>query len=533
MTDDATNANTPASGGPEGNPEDFGRIEELFGGGSLGKGSPLSEGPAASSLPEQNLEHDRYDMRLWREIREASAELSSLEGDEEAPSTFPALLTDLFLSYFKAQPDLLPAGGVEPRHRLANRPFVERTLEDPDTYRARGTTSLDVAASALSSLAAGERLLEEIKSRPSLKGFFEEAGKEPTFPDAKVGPDARAPEEPEQKDPEGSDTGDRPQEAPGTGLPGRDARRAVRAAAGAGREEAENVAGALAGWGLSPADLKKVPLGERLELLKALSRPEMRRLIELVGRMRNLARTRAREKVAESRDEVHAIELSGDLSRLLPSELALIASKEPLRRLAALCRLAQGRSLSWELTGKKKEKKGPLIALVDSSGSMGENQKMEWATAVALGLVDLAAGRGGLPKRASAVLHFNTSVLSEVRFSPGERGARKLLELATVGPGGGTAYEPPISRALEVARESGYEGADLILITDELCRIGEEFLEGFLAEKEHRKMRLFSVLIGYSSSGELGRYSDRVWVLADLAGTAGAANAAGEVFGLI
>src|SRR5215210_7445071 len=263
MTDDATNANTPASGGREGNPEDLGRIEELFGGGSLGKGSPLSGGPAASSLPEQNLEHDRYDMRLWREIREASAELSSLEGDQEAPSTFPALLKDLFLSYFKAQPDLLPAGGVEPRHRQANRPFVERTLEDPDTYRARVTTSLDVAASALSSLSAGERLLEEIKNRPSLRGFFEEAGKEPTFPDAKVEPDAHAPDEPEQQDPKGSDPEDRTQGASGTGLPGRDARRAVRAAAGAGREDAENVAGALAGWGLSPADLKKVPLGER------------------------------------------------------------------------------------------------------------------------------------------------------------------------------------------------------------------------------------------------------------------------------
>lgn len=91
----------------------------------------------------------------------------------------------------------------------------------------------------------------------------------------------------------------------------------------------------------------------------------------------------------------------------------------------------------------------------------------------------------------------------------------------------------PIGRALEIAADSEYEGADLVLITDELCRVNEEFVEDFLAEKERRKMHLFSVLIGYSSSGELGRYSDQVWTLTDLAGPATWADAASEVFGLI
>ncbi len=175
--------------------------------------------------------------------------------------------------------------------------------------------------------------------------------------------------------------------------------------------------------------------------------------------------------------------------------------------------------------------------VVHNSGSMGEalagspHKKMEWATAVALGLVDLAAGRGGTPKRASAVLFFNTGVAHEVRFAPGERDARKLLGVATVSAGGGTSYEPAIERALEIARESEFDGADLVLVTDELCRVGEGFLEGFLEEKQRRKMRLLSVVVGYASSGELGRYSDRVWPLTDLAGPA--MGAAGEVFGLI
>ncbi len=864
-------SNTPGDGPDEGFPrDDLARIEEAF-----GAASPLSKGPAASSLPRQNLEHDRYDERLWRELSEASGSLRDLAGDEEAPETFPALLNDLFLSYFKAQPNLLPEGSVEPRHRRANRPFLERTLEDPDTYRARATTSLDVAASGLAALAAGERLLEEIKNRPSLGDFFDEAARQPEAePDA----DDEAPT-PEEGEPD-----DAPDERPPE-LPGRDARRAVRAAAGAGKDEADRIAGALSRWGLEPADLKRVPLGERLEILRALSAPEMRRLIELVGRMRNLARKEARDKVRERRDELHSIELSGDLARLLPTELAALASPEPERRLEAEARLIEGRSLSWELKTREKEKKGPVVAMIDSCltgetkvlgpqgakrmdeiqagdlvysyddgrletrrvskawftrrqevfrvrtsnrsllasanhpflrlrrtprvrdrGSSGRylpdqwsaewarvdqlrrgdrvvimrhaidagapqtlidgtplteevawllglivgdgwvspsgvaicvygetrekaarickavwgannsrhptygirihsarlrdalqgvdelcrpahhkrvprlvsmapddikrafldgyaaadgheapggrtygstsqdlisearmmhlalgdpvsnltltanqsparirgklvtnrrpfwrfhvarrrsrglddgrvpaglqrfatgpfayqqilsiesageqetydievegsrnfvaegmvvhnsasmsGEKMEWATAVALGLVDLAAGRGGLPKRAAALVYFNARVVCEISFAPGERDARKLLAAATVGASGGTDYGPPIERALEICGEAGgaYAGADLLLVTDELCSLREDFVARLLEEKARRRMKLYSVLIGHRSSGELERYSDRVYSLYDLAGAC-SLDVAGEVFG--
>jgi uncharacterized protein with von Willebrand factor type A (vWA) domain len=233
--------------------------------------------------------------------------------------------------------------------------------------------------------------------------------------------------------------------------------------------------------------------------------------------MRNLARKSARDTVRQRTDEIHSVESSGEVSRLLPSELAALASDIPERRLEAEARLLTGGSLSWSLKGREKEKRGPVIAMIDSSGSM-EGPPMGWATAVALGVVDLAAGRGGLPRRASAIVHFNERIISEVRFAPGERDPRKLLSVATVGASGGTAYEPAIERALKIAAESSYAGADLVLVTDERCRLGDEFLLRLLGEKERRRMRLYSVLIGARSSGELERYSDAVWALGDLAG---------------
>ena len=43
--------------------EDLKRIEGLLG---REGASPMSGGPAAKDLSPQNLEHDRYDGRLWR-----------------------------------------------------------------------------------------------------------------------------------------------------------------------------------------------------------------------------------------------------------------------------------------------------------------------------------------------------------------------------------------------------------------------------------------------------------------------------------
>ncbi len=91
MTDDDHGPNAPGQD-PNGDPneEELRAVEELLGPGGAAGPTPFSAGPAASELPEQNLDHDRYDRRLWREILESSAELSSLQDDEGAPSTFPA-----------------------------------------------------------------------------------------------------------------------------------------------------------------------------------------------------------------------------------------------------------------------------------------------------------------------------------------------------------------------------------------------------------------------------------------------------------
>ena len=487
---------------------------------------------ADQSPAEQNVLQDRYDGRLFGELYEASREIRALAESEGAPETFRALLKDFFCAFYKAAPVLAPEEDVEERHRRTNRPFVERLLEDEKTRVARLWTRLDPLSSGLATLAAGRRVLEEITEEPEPKDSSQRAQEDPPPTEQQSGTGEDPPGE-------GAGTGGPPPEE-GTGDEGEptedELRRAIRAAAGEALEEAENLHEALSGWGLSPADLSKVPLGERFELARRLRGKDLRRLADLVGRMRHLAAAKRRKKEKERREEVHSVTLGGDPARILPAELAAgLASRNPSRRLDFYRRLAEGQILSHELRAEDPSGRGPVVALIDASGSMS-GQKMEWAVAVAVALVEEAAGgrRRGAPRRRASVLFFNSRPVREVDFEPGERDAKKLLDVATVGASGGTDYRPALTRAVEIVGGSRHEGADLLLVTDALFRLPEGSVEELAGHKRRLGFRLYSVLIGADrrrAEEELGRYSEEVWVAADLA--ADGDGVAGSVLGRI
>ena len=511
--------------GDEGGP----RIEDLLGLSAedleaIKSGMPqrAEESPPPS---EQNVLQDRYDGRLFGELYEASREIRALAESEGAPETFAALLRDFFCVFYKAAPVLAPAESVEEPHLRQNRPFVEGLLGDEKTNVARLWTRLDPLSSGLATLAAGRRILEETTGDPEPEDPSGRAEETPPSP-GQQGPGEDPPQEGTGAPAEGETAG---------GAPNEDLERAVRAAAGEALREAEDLHEALSGWGLSPADLRKAPLGERFELARRLRGKDLRRLTDLVGRMRRLAAASRRKKERERREEVHSVTLGGDPARVLPAELAAgLASRNPSRRLDFYRRLTEGQVLSHELRAREPSGRGPVVALIDASGSMS-GQKMEWAVAVALALVDEAGRRRrGEPGRRASVLFFNSVLVREVSFEPKERDARKLLEVAAVGAGGGTDYRPALTRAVEIAGGSRHEGADLLMVTDALFRLPEGYVGELEGHKRRLGFKLYSVLIGAErqrAEEELGRYSEEVWSAADLA--ADGEGVAGSVFGRI
>ena len=521
----------------------------------------LSERREASGFVKNNVGVDRHDTGLFGDVLEAEPELGALveRAGKDAPKTFGPLVLDLFAYFYRMVPELVAEGEVDPAHLRTNRPFIERMRDDEEVLIARLSTHTDEVASALATIEAAKRVLQELLRRPALRDWMDRQGEprpdDPAKPAADPVPEPEPPEPARLEDaedaaddedlpqdrpeeasspPEADPTEDVPDDVP-EGFAG-DLRALVRAASRAASGEAGAHARALRDWGLKPADLRTVPVAERLELARKLRTKRMRDLADVLGRMRNHRRASERRKVKANRDEVYDVETSGDIARALPSERAgAFGSGNPLRRQDFYRRLSQRKVLSYARRTEEPVGRGPVIAMIDCSWSM-TGTPMEWASAIALALAHAAAGSGapGTGARRVHAIFFNARIVLDVELVPGEKDVRKFLEIGTVDADGGTRYDHPIARARDLiaGAPSDREGTpDLLLVTDGICELLDEDANALRADKLSRGFKLVTVLVGDDAcAGSVEPFSDKVIRASDLARASGARDAAGAVF---
>jgi uncharacterized protein with von Willebrand factor type A (vWA) domain len=202
--------------------------------------------------------------------------------------------------------------------------------------------------------------------------------------------------------------------------------------------------------------------GERPEIRPLAARlkndERLRRIAALAGRFKRIAASKRRQRVKHGADEVTDIEQGSDLARALPSELSKLSHR--LLRLDFMRSMLEGRVLQYQLSGSETLGKGPLIVILDKSGSM-DGPRDIWATALALALLDHAQRE----RRMYALLGFDYHVKFEAVVKPGEPLPEEGL---FVGCSGGTDISAALTRGLEIIR--GHPGAlrkaDLVLVTD-------------------------------------------------------------------
>ncbi len=183
----------------------------------------------------------------------------------------------------------------------------------------------------------------------------------------------------------------------------------------------------------------------------------LREIALLAGRMKRIAAGKRRERVRHGADEITDIEQGDSLARALPSELARL--RHPRRRLDFLRSLVERQVLQYQLVGAETLGRGPLVLLLDKSGSM-EGVKDVWATALSLALLEHAAAE----RRPFAVLHFNGRVSFEAVVRPGEALPQDAL---FVGCDGGTDIGRALERGLELTLDPKLRRrADVVLVTD-------------------------------------------------------------------
>ncbi|MGH7788676.1 MAG: hypothetical protein ACRERC_17535 [Candidatus Binatia bacterium] len=271
------------------------------------------------------------------------------------------------------------------------------------------------------------------------------------------------------------------------------------------RDDAEQWSLHLGGGQPSSSPAAQIELGHQLA-----RNPKLKRMAELVGRMRENARALRQKLYERANEEMFSVGLGAELSRLLPPEL--LSLRHPILRRDFSRRLVDGELQVYALRAREQKGRGPMVVCLDGSSSMAGDKEI-WSKAVTLTLLDIAA-RQRRPFRsicfASAEMPLQILDLNpRQRYTPD---MRQVFALAEYFPGGGTDFQKPLSAALECLRRDGRRRGDIVFITDGECRVDAEWLRAFKREKDALGFSLFSVLIdvGPSSLGALKDFSDQI-----------------------
>ena len=297
--------------------------------------------------------------------------------------------------------------------------------------------------------------------------------------------------------------------------------RAIQKASGKGRQFVAEVQASLEGLqpglGFAPPkheqqDDGRVRLAERL-----INNDKLKRAVKLAGRLKRLAAPIKAERDKLGRSLVTGVELGDQLSLALPAEIASLRPGSRLRKVA-LVRFAEKRMQQFSMEGRTPKGRGPIVILLDESGSMYGERHL-WASAVCIACLKIASKEN----RACTIIAFNYGIRYAVKLDKKGAGYRytssrnkvsnKLPErigkladvamrVASSRPDGGTSFDHPFIAALGLDESISDERADLILITDGHAQVSPTVVEQVNKAKVESGLRVFGLTVGGGSLGQ-------------------------------
>jgi uncharacterized protein with von Willebrand factor type A (vWA) domain len=280
-------------------------------------------------------------------------------------------------------------------------------------------------------------------------------------------------------------------------------------------DDSQDLASLAQGFGTHPNQWEKLDPKVRMELAQRLQKKrKLQEIAKMVGRIKRMAVGEWSRRIVHGVDEIFDVKIGDDLEHVLPSELMHLADEDSEDIFWS--KWLEGTLLNYELRGTEKANRGAIICLLDNSGSMGGDREI-WGKGVAMALLEIARRE----KRDFYGIHFSSAYdeLMEWHFPKGWVELSDVLDYAEYFNGGGTDFETPIGRAVDVLesqfREDGATKGDIVMITDGECAVSPDWLTRFVNAKRQLDFRLYGVLIGYSGH-VLDQLSDKLFTIQDL-----------------
>ncbi|MBD3193184.1 MAG: VWA domain-containing protein [Candidatus Heimdallarchaeota archaeon] len=270
------------------------------------------------------------------------------------------------------------------------------------------------------------------------------------------------------------------------------------------------------GWNFARGLLKSKFFKNILHYSKLLEKlPALQEIVDRLGRAEAQLGAKEWRISPFSTTEVHSIEKSGDINRILPCEL--IRLSHPVTKYVFYASMFEKRLLSFQLKGweqttgpPKEEKRGPIVACVDTSGSMHGVPEI-----LAKTLILAIIRRVAKEKREVKVILFGSrGETTSFEFKRTEKGFNDLLNFLSESFGGGTDFDSAMKTALKSVEKPEFERADLLFISDGLGQFRDSKLNSRWENwKEENDACFYSVVIANDRPGGLSSISNEIFYL--------------------
>ncbi|WP_165767922.1 VWA domain-containing protein [Virgibacillus indicus] len=445
-------------------------------------------------INESVINTDKFDRRRFQKLFSMSKGLQDLNQFEKPFPTFEGLLADIWGSLYKMDPKLIDQKKVSQELRT-NHTFMQRIMNDENFEQYREYTRLDDLSSAIGTVKFGkkthewlqeqreanEELNQQLKDIERMQNQLEHQQRTQG-----LGNENQNLKDDLQKAMENlHEQVERVLKDNQTGF-SKSLQQAMK-----DTQDTKNSVKSLMGGtngGNAEAELKKIPLRNQLELADKISESShMKEIAEWAGRFKQIARKKQKSKFNHATTR-SGITFGNDLGRILPSELGLY--KNETTRIEFKRRFAKQKVRQFDFKGKETLGKGPIILCLDQSGSM--NKLDTQSKGFALALMSIAKRQ----KRDFALIPFSSRAHKYV-YEKGKIDAKAMVALCERFIGGGTNFQAPLEKAVEIVSESSFKRADIVFVTDGEASITKNFINDFEKQKQRTEFNVLSLIIGY------------------------------------
>ena len=265
----------------------------------------------------------------------------------------------------------------------------------------------------------------------------------------------------------------------------------VSSAADKALKAAENTAAVLRAFGDGDATGGNTETDEAL-LDKVRQNDTLKKISVILGRYREIIADKRKNSFSYGLGEKYDIICGNDINNCLSSELALLSMPET--EILFFKRYYEKRLQQYRRREPSVKGDGDKIVLIDESSST--RTIAPWIKAFALALMDIALH----DNKKFALIHFaNSDNVKADIFEKGNYTTDDILSAASHFFGGGTDFEAPLNKAMELIGD-GFENADAVIITDGWCKVSDEFSDKFREEKLKNRVTVTGILLDKLSS---------------------------------